>query len=83
MQLKQKSENLPIYISDISIVDVLNGEIKDSHNVLILNGEIADISPNPITVNFPESIKINGENKYLIPSLWDMHIHTIKRSDPE
>jgi len=79
--LKQKSENLPIYISDISIVDVLNGEIKHLRNVLILNGEIADISPNPITINFPESITINGKNKYLIPSLWDMHIHTIKRSD--
>ena len=79
--LEQKAENLPIYISDISIVDVLNGKIEGSHNVLILNGVIADISPNPIAVNFPESIKIDGENKYLIPSLWDMHIHTIKRSD--
>lgn len=79
--LKQKSENLPIYISDIAIVDVVNGEIKHSYNVLILNGEIADISPNPMTVNFPELIRINGKDKYLSPSLWDMHIHTIKRSD--
>ena len=79
--LKQKSKNLPIYINDISIVDVLNGEIKHSYNVLILNGEIADISPNPISINSPEFITINGKNKYLMPSLWDMHIHTIRRSD--
>jgi hypothetical protein len=79
--LKQKSDNLPIYITNISIVDVLNGTIKDSNNVLIVKGEIADISPNPITVNFPASININGKSKYLIPSLWDMHIHTMKRSD--
>ena len=79
--LKQKSKNLPIYITDISIVDVLSGEIKPLRNVLILNGEIADISSNSISVNFSEFITIDGKNKYLFPSLWDMHIHTIKRSD--
>ncbi|OHU84390.1 hypothetical protein BET10_00175 [Pseudoalteromonas amylolytica] len=81
LPLKQKAENLPIYISNISIVDVLKGDIKESHHVLILNGKIADISPDPITVNFPDFIQVDGENKYILPSLWDMHIHTINRSD--
>jgi len=78
---KQKSNNLPIYIDNISIVDVLSGKIRPQQNILIVNGKIADISSNSIPLIYPKIIRINGADKFLIPSLWDMHIHTIKQSD--
>lgn len=68
-------------IYDINIIDVTNGNILPNKTLFIKGDSIAKITGTyPLkglsdTTNF-----INGTSKYIIPGLWDMHIHTSSES---
>lgn len=79
--LKQKSDNLPIYIHNVAIVDVISGRILQGQHVLIDDGRILDISAVELSPEGAVHVSIDGRNKFLMPALWDMHVHTIKNSD--
>lgn len=61
-------------IQNVNVVDVENGIINENQNVTILNDKIISIT-NHSSGDFGDAIAINGEGKYLIPGLWDMHTH--------
>ncbi len=77
---KQKDERISnILIKHCNIVDVITGKIIPNRNVLVQNGKIISIDSFISTI--PKNVKIiNAEGQYLMPSLWDMHIHTISLS---
>ena len=76
-QKKEKVENL--YIKNCNIVDVENGKIIANKNILVQNGIIVSIDS--LSSTLPQNITIvNGRGKYIMPSLWDMHLHTISLS---
>lgn len=71
---QKSSVNCDILIKNISIVNVEDGSLLTAQDVLISGdtiqgifqtGQIAAISKN----------SLNGTGKYLIPGLWDMHVH--------
>jgi imidazolonepropionase-like amidohydrolase len=63
----------------VNIVDVVAGEIRSDQTVLISNGRITVIGAAG-SVALPTDARIIGEQgKYLLPGLWDMHVHL--RSD--
>jgi imidazolonepropionase-like amidohydrolase len=65
----------PLAIVDVNVVDVRKGEIRGHQTVLISNGRIADTASLD-EVSIPaQANRIHGEGRYLIPGLWDMHIH--------
>jgi imidazolonepropionase-like amidohydrolase len=73
------AQTAPLAVVDVNVVDVVKGEIRSHQNVLIANGRIAAAgSSNAISVP-AQAVRIPGEGRYLIPGLWDMHIHL--RSD--
>lgn len=62
------------YIKNINIVDVQNGGVLANQNVLIEGNKIKAIYLEEVDV--PDSTQIiDGEAKYLMPGLWDMHGH--------
>jgi imidazolonepropionase-like amidohydrolase len=69
----------PVAILDVNIVDVVKGETRRHQTVLIANGRIAAINAADEVAIPGQAIRIPGEGRYLIPGLWDMHIHL--RSD--
>lgn len=79
--LKPKASKLPIYISNVAIVDVINDEALENQYVLITDGRIQKISSTAIDLVDSKHIAIDGSNKFLMPGLWDMHVHTIEHSD--
>lgn len=63
-------------ISNVNIVDVEKGKIHGGKTVIIRGNKIAAINSAdqvPLNVGI-----IDAEGKYLIPGLWDMHMHALQ-----
>jgi imidazolonepropionase-like amidohydrolase len=65
----------PLAIVDVNVVDVRKGEIRGHQTVLIADGRITGIGSSDAVRVPTQAIRIPGEGRYLIPGLWDMHIH--------
>lgn len=66
--------NQSLIIHNIHIVDVEKGRVIDKQAVKISNGKIESIAPLK-KLNSKNSQIIDGKDNYLIPGLWDMHVH--------
>lgn len=62
-------------ITPVSVVDVINGTVHPNQTVIVEGNRIAAIGPlNEVSV--PEAADtLDGAGGYLIPGLWDMHVH--------
>jgi len=65
----------PLAVVDVNVVDVVKGETRGHQTVLIANGRIAAAGSSAVVGIPAQAIRIPGEGRYLIPGLWDMHIH--------
>lgn len=67
-------------IRNANVVDVENGRIIADQTVLVSGADIQAVVPsNRVTI--PAGTKIvDGRGKYLIPGLWDMHVHLFRHS---
>jgi imidazolonepropionase-like amidohydrolase len=61
-------------IENITIIDPQKGQI-DNQTLIIQNGKISKIFPSQEINLSRENNIINGTGKYIIPGLWDAHIH--------
>jgi imidazolonepropionase-like amidohydrolase len=62
-------------IQDVSIIDVASGTARPHMTVVIDEGKIARVGP-AASIQVPASARIvSGKDKFLIPGLWDMHVH--------
>ena len=65
-------QSIPVAITQVSIVDVLNGGILANRTVVIKGDAIVSVS----TGAAPRGARIiDGQGKFLIPGLWDLHTH--------
>lgn len=60
-------------IVNISVVDPIKGQLNDQ-KVIIQDGKITYVGPND-KFNSHDSQIVNGSGKFLIPGLWDAHVH--------
>jgi imidazolonepropionase-like amidohydrolase len=74
----------PLILTHLSIVDVASGQLQLDRDLLISHGRISSIRPSAQSgipslnssrpsVGNPRTIDARG--KFLIPGLWDMHVH--------
>ncbi len=64
-------------VANVAIVDVVTGEVLPARDVQLRNGRIAaigDHQPGREALGFRV---IDGSGKFLIPGLWDMHVHSL------
>lgn len=65
----------PIVFSNVTVIDVKNGRQKPKMTVVVTGNRIASVG-RKAQANFPENTQIiDASGKFLIPGLWDMHIH--------
>jgi len=62
-----------IVIHNIDIVDTVSGELLENRTVTIRDGAITGIEDG--SREFTGERVIEGTGKYLVPGLWDMHVH--------
>ncbi len=59
-------------IHDVTVIDAENG-VRNNQTVIFVGDEIVSVMP---AKNAPKTTTvIDGRGKYLIPGLWDMHVH--------
>ncbi|HET7209154.1 MAG TPA: amidohydrolase family protein [Terriglobales bacterium] len=64
------------YINHVTVIDTETGKEATDQTVVISGGKIAEIGAGK-DVAVPSGARIvDGRGKYLIPGLWDMHVHT-------
>ena len=63
-----------LLIRDVTLIDVATGERIPARTVVVNDGRIAAILPS--AVGAPATARVvDGHGRYLIPGLWDMHVH--------
>ncbi len=73
--VEQSAKAKPLAIADVTIVDVKEGRLQPNMTVVIKDNRIVQVEQSG-KVNIPEeTIVLNATGKYLIPGLWDMHVH--------
>lgn len=70
----QPNESVDIVITHAEVIDVETGEVLSDQMIGINDGAIAFISDN-YTKKYDAKETIEADGKYVIPGLWDMHIH--------
>jgi len=59
-------------ITDVTVIDAVNG-VREHQTVIFDGDEIVSVAPAGTAVAVVNSI--DGSGKYLIPGLWDFHVH--------
>ncbi|MGC9371528.1 MAG: hypothetical protein ACP5DX_18510, partial [Paracoccaceae bacterium] len=68
-EARAQSETL---LSDVTIVDVVEGTLAPGQAVLIRDGLIAEVGAD---ITSTSATRLDGAGGYLIPGLWDSHVH--------
>ena len=63
-------------ITNITVIDAING-VRENQTVVLRGDKILAVQPSSASFNASVSAEqtIEGAGKYLIPGLWDMHVH--------
>jgi amidohydrolase family protein len=64
-------------IRNVTVVDVIDGVLRRDHTVLVKGNHIAAVGPTAEIALSDPSETIEGTGKFLIPGLWDMHVHSV------
>lgn len=78
LQLSCQPKNVTSYdlvIHSTMIVDTFTGNILDNQSIAIIGDSIAAIEDTHIARTWVAKKTINARGKYMIPGLWDMHVH--------
>lgn len=67
----------PLVIQSVTVVDVRDGSLRADRTVVIEGDRIIAIAADA-EIDVPETATvIDGSSKFLIPGLWDMHVHSV------
>jgi len=65
----------PTYITHVTVIDTERGNELRDRTVVVSGGKITNIKDSK-QISPGHGKLVNGTGKYLIPGLWDMHVHT-------
>src|SRR5262245_26210019 len=64
-------------IRDVTVVDVSDGSLHRGQTVLIAGNRISAAGPSGEIPVSEDAVILDGSGGYLIPGLWDMHVHSV------
>jgi imidazolonepropionase-like amidohydrolase len=71
-----------LIITNVNVVDVRTEQVGRNLTVVVKNGRIDSVAKVALIGSGRDLHVVNGNGKYLIPGLWDMHVHTAGGSAP-
>ena len=77
LRAQQSSAADTLVITDVNVVDVRTGEIRPDQVVIIEGNRITAVGSRKETRYSHRNSAINARGGYLIPGLWDMHVHLV------
>ena len=69
------SRQSPIAITHVSVIDVVSGTTHPDYTVIITGNRIVYAGPADSASVPGDARVLDGRGKFLIPGLWDMHVH--------
>jgi imidazolonepropionase-like amidohydrolase len=80
---QQKLPQNILAISHVTVIDATGAPATPNMTVIITGDQITKIAKTGEVAIPKDAQVINGTGKFLIPGLWDMHVHTVFKSLPE
>jgi hypothetical protein len=77
----KKTEKADIAIQNVTVIDATGASAKSGMTVLITGNRILKINRTQKTKLADDVRVVDGSEKFLIPGLWDMHIHPFGEED--
>jgi cytosine/adenosine deaminase-related metal-dependent hydrolase/ketosteroid isomerase-like protein len=74
----KSSAHTPIYITHVVVIDTETGREAQDQTVVISGEKILDVLKSSNASVRTEAKVVDGRGKFLIPGLWDMHVHGTK-----
>lgn len=65
----------PLAIEHVTVVDVVHGTLRPDQNVILHVRYIEALGPAATVPVPPDAERVDGTGKFLMPGLWDMHVH--------
>ena len=75
LNVKAQIKKIDLIINNVNIVDIVNNKIIPHRYIAIHKNKIIDISNVSISKTYTANEIIDATGKYIMPSLWDMHVH--------
>ena len=75
LNVNAQLKNVDLIITNVNIVDVVNNKIIPHRYIAIHKNKIIDLSNVSISKTYTANEIIDATGKYIMPSLWDMHVH--------
>ena len=72
-----------IAIVEVTVVDVVDGLTSEGRTVVVQGNRIVAVEPTSGVRLGEDVVTVDGSGKYLIPGLWDMHVHAVEDDLPE
>jgi len=69
----------PLVLAHVTIIDVTGGPSKPDMTVVIRGDRISEIGKAGEITAPPDATVVDASGKFLIPGLWDMHVHWYQR----
>lgn len=66
-----------IVIVHASVIDATDSVPRQDRTVLIRGNRIVSVQPSGMARVPSDALVIDGRGKFLVPGLWDMHVHTV------
>src|SRR5713226_9455563 len=74
-----QSPNSPprLVIQDVAVIDATGSPAQLHRTVVVGNRIIQGIDPAETYRSLKDDVIVNGQGRFLIPGLWDMHVHMV------
>lgn len=74
--ISQSNADSTIYVTHVTVIDTKTGKEAEGRTVVISGDRISEVKDSK-GIKPPAGAKVvDGTGKYLIPGLWDMHVHS-------
>jgi imidazolonepropionase-like amidohydrolase len=77
LHAQKPSSDGPLVLNNVTVVDVRTGLLQADQTVIIEGNRIASVSPGKSTKAPRNARNVNCHGLFLIPGLWDMHVHLV------
>lgn len=64
-----------LIVQDITVVDIANNKLIPHQTLVISKDRILEVGANAIGKKYQAAQLVPAAGKYIMPSLWDMHVH--------
>lgn len=77
LQMRSQSQPTELVLRHVNVIDATGAPVQRDMTVIVGGSQITDLRRTG-NIRLPKHAKvIDGQGKYLIPGLWDMHVHEI------